>query len=103
MYQLNMIIDSIVKSKYKHIKYLITSYEKYIIIKHVNHTYYLYRREEIIQILQCAYYKSQKKNFPIFEVPEPNLKGFTTTEKDKKRATDRFPLNRFRNKAHDIY
>ena len=43
MYQLNMIIDSIVKSKYKHIKYLITSYEKYIIIKHVltMHTIYI--------------------------------------------------------------
>jgi len=30
------------------------------------------------------------------------LKGFTTTEKDKKRNTDRFPPDNFRNTSTDL-
>ena len=63
----------------------------------------IFRREEIIKILQCAIYKKANKQIPIFDIQEQNLKGFTTTEKDKKRATDRFPLARIRNKQVDLF
>lgn len=43
-----------------------------------------------------------KKNLPIFDIPEKNLKGFTTTEKDKKRDVERFPPDNFRNFKHDL-
>lgn len=55
------------------------------------------KREEIIKVLQCAIYKKISTQVPIFDIQEPNLKGFTTTEKDTKRATNRFPPKRFRN------
>ena len=43
-----------------------------------------------------------KKNLPIYDIPEKNLKGFTTTEKDKKRGVERFPPDNFRNYTHDL-
>ena len=38
----------------------------------------------------------------MYDIPEKNLKGFTTTEKDKKRGVDRFPPDNFRNSTNDI-
>ena len=35
-------------------------------------------------------------------MPEKDLKGFTTTEKDRKRGVDRFPPINFRNRKEDI-
>jgi hypothetical protein len=43
-----------------------------------------------------------EKNLIIYDIPEKNLKGFTTTEKDKKRGVERFPPENFRNKKHDL-
>lgn len=43
-----------------------------------------------------------KKNLKIFHIEESNLKGFTTTEKDKKRGTDRFPPEEFRFRESDL-
>jgi len=45
-------------------------------------------RDVIIKILQCRYQEIINKNVPIFDVKEANLKGVTTTEKDKKRGVD---------------
>jgi len=42
------------------------------------------------------------KNLPIYHINEANLKGFTTTEKDKKRGVDRMPPIEFRNRKSDI-
>ena len=39
---------------------------------------------------------------PIYHTDEPNLKGFTTTEKDKKRGVDRFPPEEFRDRGTDL-
>jgi hypothetical protein len=39
----------------------------------------------------------------IFDIQEKDLKGFTTTEKDRKRGVDRFPPLGFRNKEEDLY
>jgi hypothetical protein len=39
---------------------------------------------------------------PIYHTDESNLKGFTTTEKDKKRGVDRFPPEEFRNRDTDL-
>ena len=44
-----------------------------------------------------------KKNLHIFDIQEKDLKGFTTTEKDRKRGVDRFPPIQFRNKKEDIF
>jgi len=38
----------------------------------------------------------------IFDVNEKNLKGFTTTEIDKKRGQDKFPPIEFRNRTSDL-
>lgn len=44
-----------------------------------------------------------KKNLKLFYIPEKNLKGFTTTENDKKRDVTRFPPDNFRNFTQDIF
>ena len=54
-------------------------------------------------ILKTEYANSVKKNLSVFEIPEKNLKGFTTTDKDKKRGIEKYPLNQFRNYDHDIF
>lgn len=43
------------------------------------------------EIVQCRYQEIINKNVPIYDVKEANLRGVTTTEKDKKRGVDRFP------------
>lgn len=43
-----------------------------------------------------------KKNLQIFDIPEKNLKGFTTTEKDKKRDISKWPPDNFRNFKYDL-
>ena len=43
-----------------------------------------------------------KKNLFIYDIPEKNLKGFTTTENDKRRGVDRYPPENFRNTKHDL-
>ena len=43
-----------------------------------------------------------KKNLIIYDIPEKNLKGFTTTEKDKKRNVERYPPDNFRNHKYDL-
>ena len=60
------------------------------------------RRETIIKVLQTTFSELVKKNLPIYDIPEKTLKGFTTTEKDKKRNVDRYPPPNFRNFSTDI-
>jgi hypothetical protein len=60
------------------------------------------RRTTIISILQLKYNDLHKKNLHIFDIQEKDLKGFTTTEKDRKRGVDRFPPIQFRNRADDF-
>ena len=43
-----------------------------------------------------------KKNLPIFDINEKDLKGFTTTEKDRKRGYNKFPPVQFKNKSENI-
>ena len=52
--------------------------------------------------MKTQYAARSKKNLIVYEIPEKNLKGFTTTEKDKKRGIERYPLENFRNYSHDI-
>ena len=60
------------------------------------------KREIIIKVLQQSYADIAKKNLAIYDIPEKNLKGFTTTEKDKKRNVDRNPPPNFRNFSTDL-
>ncbi len=41
-------------------------------------------------------------NIPIFGVQKPNLREFTTTEKDMKRGQSKYPPAQFRLKEEDI-
>lgn len=41
-------------------------------------------REKIIKTLKCLYGLHTKKNLPIYDIHEQNLRGYTTTEKNKK-------------------
>ena len=38
----------------------------------------------------------------IFDINEKDLKGFTTTEKDRKRGYDKFPPIQFRNWGENV-
>lgn len=56
-----------------------------------------FRRDIIISILQSRFAELTNTNLKIFHIyNEKNLKGFTTTEVDKKRGTSRFPLLHYR-------
>jgi len=50
-----------------------------------------YRREEVIEILKNRFLEKLQLNLPIYGIERPNLKEFTTTEKDAKRGQNRFP------------
>lgn len=63
---------------------------------------YFYRREIIIGLLIKRYADKMKTNLKMYDIPEKNLKGFTTTEKDSKRGTDRYPPDNFRNFKLDL-
>ena len=55
------------------------------------------RRDIVIGLLKQRYSELLKKNLPIYNIyNEKNLKGFTTTEVDKKRGTSRMPPLNFR-------
>ena len=56
----------------------------------------VYRRDEIIKILKVNFAERNGINLPIFGVEKTNLVDFTTTEKDKKRGSTRFPPVQFR-------
>lgn len=58
---------------------------KYISNYVPNKFVFLLRRTLIINILQCLYGLTTKKNLPIYDIPEKDLRGYTTTEKNKKQ------------------
>ena len=43
-----------------------------------------------------------KKNLPIYDIHESNLRNYTTTERDKKRGIDKFPPEDYRNRSEDL-
>ena len=43
-----------------------------------------------------------KKNLPIYDIQEQNLRGYTTTEKNKKQSIEKYPPEDFRNYAEDL-
>lgn len=44
------------------------------------------RRDEIIDIIKTRFAEKLSLNLPIFGIERPNLKEFTTTERDAKRG-----------------
>lgn len=53
--------------------------------------------------MQARFAELTSTNLKIFHIyNEKNLKGFTTTEVDKKRGTSRFPLAHFRYTESDL-
>jgi len=55
--------------------------------------FYIIRRDEIIDILKHRYVEKFSQNIPIFGIEAKDLRDFTTTEKDMRRGTSRFPPN----------
>jgi hypothetical protein len=52
--------------------------------------------------LKLRFAEKMSKNLPIFGIDKNNLVDFTTTEKDMKRGTSRFPPKELRIKSEDI-
>ena len=63
----------------------------------------LVRREEIIDVLKRVFHCAKKQNCPVFHATSSNLKDYTTTEKDMKKGSSRFPPPNLRNKAEDLF
>ena len=61
------------------------------------------RREEIMDVLKRVFHFSKKQNCPVYHVTSSNLKDYTTTEKDMKKGSSRFPPPNLRNKAEDLF
>lgn len=60
------------------------------------------RREAIIDIIKRLYLIEHKKNCLMFHVTTKDLKDFTTTEKDMKKRSSKFPPNEFLNHENDL-
>ena len=64
--------------------------------------HFTYRRDKIITVLKCLFAMQTKKNLPIFDIDEQNLRNWTTTEKDMKRGIAKFPPVEYRNVHEDL-
>ena len=60
------------------------------------------KREEIIELLKKLYIIVKEKNCPIFHTTKKDVKEFTTTESDMKKARTRFPAPELRYFGEDI-
>lgn len=60
------------------------------------------KRDLVVSLLRARYAEKMNKNLPIYDIPEKNLKGFTTTEKDKMRGVEKYPPDNFRNYSGDL-
>ena len=49
------------------------------------------RRDEIITVLKQRWVEKNQINLPVFRIDSTHLREFTTTERDVKRGTSRFP------------
>jgi hypothetical protein len=56
----------------------------------------------VIEILKLRYLDLRKQNLPIFGISKPNLRDYTTTEKDMKRGQSRMPSPSLRMKDEDL-
>ena len=61
------------------------------------------RREEILDVLKRCFYIKKQKNVPIFFATSKDLREFTTTEKDLKKAMSRFPTPNYRTTEEDLF
>jgi len=82
----NMIIDLCQIGKWNKICYInkISNFNWFLIK-------FVFRRDEIIEVLKHRYAEKMNQNLPIFGIDKANLKDFTTTEKDFKKGQNRFP------------
>ena len=60
------------------------------------------RREEIFEVLKQRFVEKYSQNLPVFGIQKPNLREFTTTEKDMKRGVSRYPPLQFRLREEDL-
>jgi hypothetical protein len=62
----------------------------------------LFRREEIIDIIKHRFCQFSQHNLPIFGIEKSDLRDFTTTEKDMRKGTSKYPPMQFRLKQEDL-
>ncbi len=48
-------------------------------------------RDQVVDILKRLFAEKYKKNLPVYGIDKPNLRDFTTTEKDVKRGLSKYP------------
>jgi hypothetical protein len=60
------------------------------------------RRDDIVMLLKQLYLIEFKQNCPVYHITAKNLKDFTTTEKDFKKALSRIPTQEYRSFDEDL-
>jgi len=61
------------------------------------------KREEIMDVIKKVYYNMKQSNCPVFHAVSKDLKDYTTTEKDMKKGSSRFPPPSLRSKEEDLF
>merc|ERR1712060_848267 len=61
------------------------------------------KREEILRVVKTCFYLLKQKNVPFFYATSKDLRDFTTTEKDMKKGTVRFPTPNYRTNEEDLF
>jgi len=61
------------------------------------------KREEIMDVIKKVYYNLKQSNCPVFHATSKDLKDYTTTEKDMKKGSSRFPPPSLRNASEDLF
>jgi len=61
------------------------------------------RREEIMDVIKRVFYVMKQTNCPVYHATSKDLKDYTTTEKDMKRGSSRFPPPNLRKTEEDLF
>ena len=72
------------------------------VLSEYDYRFHSEKREDIIAILKQRFLDLNRANLPIFGINKNNLRDFTTTEKDMKKQSSRYPPDEYRIKEEDL-